>query len=235
VGHDLDDDFAVYPFRRTLVEDAPPPPLPPHRRPPERPAPNPLRLAVPLALTAFVAAIAAAATISSRGEVQHAIGQKIVPAAEAAAPVRKQAAKLVFVPDVSGLKAARAVKLLKQGKFHPRLRRVAGKPGVVLEQRPRAATQVKRAGVVVLLVGRAKPKPEPRPVAAPVVTPTVIVTSVVGLPRAVAIRALLNEGLGIRVYGVPSSKPAGTVVAQSPKSGSRARAGTYARINVAVN
>jgi beta-lactam-binding protein with PASTA domain len=96
---------------------------------------------------------------------------------------------------------------------------------------------VQRAGVVVLLVGGAKPKskPKPRPVAAPVATPTVIVTSVVGLPRAVAIRALLNEGLGVRIYGVPSRRPAGTVVAQSPKPGTRAEAGTYARINVAVN
>jgi hypothetical protein len=240
VSHDFDDDFAVYPFRRVLVEEAPdtlPPALP--RRP--RPAPpssgsTPLKLALPLALTAFVVAIAGAATISNRTEVKHAIGHEIVPAAQAAAPVRKHvtAPKLVFVPDVTGLKTAKAIKLLKQEKFHPRLRRVVGKPDVILRQKPRAATEVKRAGVVVLLAGGAKPEAQPRPVAAPVVTPTVIVASVVGLPRAVAVRALLNEGLGVRIYGVPSSRPAGTVVAQSPKSGSRAEAGTYARINVAV-
>jgi hypothetical protein len=240
VSHDFDDDFAVYPFRRALVEDHPeelPPALPRRPRPaPPRRSPTPLGLALPLALTTFLVAIAGAATITNRGEVTHAIGEQIAPAAQAA-PVRKHvtAPKLVFVPDVSGLKAARAVKLLKQAKFRPRLRRVAGAPGIVLEQRPKAATEVKRAGVVVLLVGRTKPKAKPRPVAAPVVTPTVIVTSVVGLSRDVAVRALLNEGLGIRIYGVPSSRPAGTVVAQSPRSGSRAKAGTYARINVAVN
>jgi hypothetical protein len=240
VSHDFDDDFAVYPFRRVLVEETPdelPPALPRRPRPePPRRSSNALELALPLALTAFVVAIAGAATISNRGEVQHAIGRQIVPAAQAAEPKRHRvtAPKLVFVPDVSGLEAARAVKLLKQSKFHPRLRRVVGRPGIVLEQRPKAATQVKRAGVVVLLVG-GKPKPAPRRVAAPVVTPTVIVTSVVGLSRATAIHALLNEGLGVRVYGVPSNRPAGTVVAQSPKSGSRAKTGSYARINVAVN
>jgi beta-lactam-binding protein with PASTA domain len=45
----------------------------------------------------------------------------------------------------------------------------------------------------------------------------------------------VNEGLGVRVYGVPSARPAGTVVAQSPRGGHRARTGTYVRINVAVN
>jgi beta-lactam-binding protein with PASTA domain len=99
----------------------------------------------------------------------------------------------------------------------------------VLEQRPAAATQVARAGRIVLVVGKAKAKAKPRPV----VTPTVIVTSVVGLSREVATQALLGEGLGVRVYGVRSPRQPGTVIAQSPASGSRADAGSYVRINVA--
>jgi hypothetical protein len=240
VSHDFDDDFAVYPFRRVLVEETPdelPPALPRRPRPaPRRTVPSPLKLAVPLAVTTFVVAIAGAATISNRSQVQHAIGNQIVPAAEAAAPKRRHVAqpKLVFVPDVTGLKPAKAVKLLKQMKFHPRIRRIVGKRNVILEQKPRAATEVKRAGVVVLLAGGAKPKAKPKPVVAPKVDPTVIVTSVVGLDRDTAVHALLNEGLGVRIYGVPSAQPAGTVVAQSPAPGARAKSGTYARINVAV-
>jgi hypothetical protein len=243
----VDDDFAVYPFRRQLVEDtilidplpAPrrvlPQPPPVALPAPARRSPSPLRWALPAAFAAFVVALAGTATFSHPQEVQNAIQNQIVPSAAAAAkPKRRKIAppKQHFVPDVTGLKATRATKLLKVSHFRPHVKLAVGTPGVVLEQRPKAATEVKKAGVVLLVVG--KPKPKPKPVA-PVVTPTVIVTAVVGLPRDEAVKALLNEGLGVRIYGVRSSQPAGTVVAQSPKSGSRADAGSYARINVAVN
>jgi hypothetical protein len=241
----VDDDFAVYPFRRQLVEDtilidAPPEPPPRAPAPVVRPVQprrrsNPLRWAVPTAFAAFLVAIAAAATISHPSEVQDAIQNQIVPPAEAAAKPKhpkttKQSQR--FVPDVTGLTAARAARVLKQSRFRPHVKFVVGKPGLVLEQRPKAATGVREAGVVLLVVGKAKPKPKP---VAPLVTPTVIVTAVVGLPRDEAVKALLNEGLGVRIYGVRSTRPAGSVVAQSPKGGSRADAGSYARINVAVN
>jgi hypothetical protein len=239
----VDDDFAVYPFRRQLVEETiliEPLPAPRRvlRQPPPAPArrpPSPLRWALPAAFAAFVVALAGTATISHPHEVHDAIQNQIVPPAEAAAKPRKQkTTKPVqrFVPDVTGLKATRAAKLLKARHFRPHVRLAVGTPGVVLEQRPKAAAEVKKAGVVLLVVG--KPKPRPKPVA-PVVTPTVIVTSVVGLSRDEAVKALQNEGLGVRIYGVRSMRPAGTVVAQSPRSGSRAGSGSYARINVAVN
>jgi hypothetical protein len=239
-----EDDFVVYPFRRQLVEDTvlieplrAPAPQPARPRPaprPQRPAPprgsSPLRWAIPAAVAAFLVAIAGAATISHPQEVQHAIQDQIVPAAEAAPKPRRRAIARpqLFVPDVTGLQAARAARLLKQSRFRPRVKRVVGTPGLVLSQTPKAATEVQRAGVVLLVVGKAKPKPPP------VVTPTVIVTSVVGLSRDEAVQALLNEGLGVRIYGVRSSQPAGTVVAQSPGSGSRAEAGSYARIDVSA-
>jgi hypothetical protein len=244
----MDDDFEVYPFRRQLVEETmlieampePPRAARPQPRPAAvRPAParrpaSPLRWALPAAFAAFVVALAGAATISHPHEVQHAIQDQIVPPAEAAAKPKRRAVaqpRQRFVPDVTGLKATRATKLLKQSHFRPRVKLVVGRPGLVLEQRPKAATEVEKAGVVLLVVGRAKPKPEPP---APVVAQTVIVTSVVGLSRDEAVRALQNEGLGVRIYGVRSPRPAGTVVAQSPRSGARADAGSYARINVAV-
>jgi hypothetical protein len=242
-----DDDFAVYPFRRQLVEEhtqlieAPPgpakeprPPAPalrPVARPSRRPRPSPFRIAVPVAFAAFVVAVAAAATLSGRREVEQTIQRQIVPVAEATPKPRRQVVqrRSIFVPDAVGLDRKKAVALLKEHRFRPRVKLAVGKPGRVLEQKPRAATEVKRVGVVLLVVGRAKPKP------VPVVTPTVIVTSVVGLDRNAAAQALLAEGLGVKIFGVRSGRPAGTVVAQDPRSGSRADAGSYVRINVAVN
>lgn len=250
MSHDLDDDFAVYPFRRIVVEEqtglfaapriVPPPPVP-YARPRRSPV-SPLRWAVPLAFVVFVGSLAGTAAVADRHGVKHALGDQIVPAAEAAAKPTKAAKaarhdvvrpRHLFVPDVTDLPKGRALKLLKQSKFRPHVRFAAGKPGVVLEQRPKAATEVRHAGVVVLVVGRTA-KPKPKPVARPQVTPTVIVTSVVGLPRNAAVQALLNEGLGVKIYGVPSRQAPGTVVAQSPRAGARAEAASYVRINVAV-
>jgi hypothetical protein len=230
-----EDELRAYPLRPQAYETrylAPPP----ARRQPV----NPLRAAVPLALVAFVGTLAATATLSHPREVERAIGAQIVPSAAAAQKPRRRAVappKALFVPDVTGLKAKRATTRLKQARFRPKVRFASGPAGVVLEQRPRAASELRPAGIVRLVVGRAapQPKPEPRIAVAPPPVPTVIVASVVGLPREVAAKALVNEGLGVRVYGVPSRQPAGTVVAQHPRTGTRAKAGSYARINVAVH
>lgn len=248
------DDFAVYPFRRQIVDEqtqsfppprvpyraASPPPLPPARRP-QRARANPLRLAVPVALLAFLGAVAGAATLSKADDVPNAIQPVLTPVAEAAAKPaarpHRAAVPHVFVPDVVGMKRKQAVHRLKLLHFRPHVKLVAGAPGLVLEQRPKPATALKKAGVVLVLVGRERPKPKPaaKPRPAPAPPATVIVTSVVGLPRDAATQALLSEGLGVRIYGVRSPRPAGTVVAQSPHSGSRARVATYVRINVAVH
>ncbi|HSP72454.1 MAG TPA: PASTA domain-containing protein, partial [Gaiellaceae bacterium] len=111
------------------------------------------------------------------------------------------------------------------------------KPGLVLSQRPAAAAPVRRPGRVLVTVGRAapKPRPKPRPVAPPPPAPrTAIVASVVGLDRRTAAEALLAEGYGVRVYGVPSPAPAGRVVAQSPRPGTKLAAGEYVRVNVSA-
>jgi hypothetical protein len=250
-----DDDFAVYPFRRQLVEEhtqpigpaprplaAPPRPLAqpllqapaaprPVLQPSRRPRLSPFGIALPLAFAAFVAAAAGAATLSARHQVEQTIQPPIAPVAEAVPKPRRQVVQRpsIFVPDAVGLDRKRAVALLKQHDFRPRVRFAVGKPGRVLEQKPQAATEVKRVGTVLLVVGRAKPKP------VPVATPTVIVNSVVGLERNAAAQALLAEGLGVKIFGVRSDRPAGTVVAQAPSGGARADAGSYVRINVAVS
>lgn len=245
MGADFEDEYAVYPFRRQVLEEQTGtfPALPTLRAPRRRRRRlEPLRFAVPVALVAFVAAVAGSAMVSNRHRVQQVLDTQLTPAAEAAPrPVRHTArhaeaarAKLLFVPDVTGLPAKQAAVLLKREQFRPRLRFATGKPGHVLAQRPKAATGVGKVGLVVLTVGRAAPKPKPEPRPARPIVQTVIVTSVVGLQKDVAVKALLAEGLGIRIYGVPSAKPSGTVVAQAPRGGSRERAGRYVRINVAL-
>ena len=251
-----DDDFAVWPFRRQLVDglargDGPHAPASPEATQPfhvpwqarrRRSSPGPLRLAIPTAAVTFCAAVAAAAAVGDAHDVPARLQVQIVPAAEAAAPAatpERHVLRALFVPDVVGLQRRQAVRRLSRYRFHPRVRLVPGKPGRVVGQKPRAATEVRKAGTVLVLVGHPKPKPQPeraapKLVVAPRPTPTVIVTAVVGLPQATARTALANEGLRVRVYPVPSARPAGTVVAQSPRSGRRAEAGSAVRINVAA-
>jgi hypothetical protein len=225
VGEDeraVDDDFAVWPFRRQLVDrfarddetltavGAPPFAAPSRPRventqpiefvplvAPPRPA-GPLRLAVPFALAAFCAALAGSAALSGASGVESRLDEPIVQAAAAAAqPVAKPTAKHV------SKRAARAKKAKPKRQ----------------EQLVRAKAQPKAA----------TPAPPPPPPVA-----RVIVNSVVGLPRAVASRALQAEGLGVRIYGVPSAEPAGAVVAQHPRGGAHADAGSYVRLNVSA-
>jgi beta-lactam-binding protein with PASTA domain len=65
-------------------------------------------------------------------------------------------------------------------------------------------------------------------------TGRVIVAGVVGLSRADATRTIVNEGLTPAVFEVPSSEPAGTVVAQAPAGGTRIEAGSPVRVNVSA-
>jgi beta-lactam-binding protein with PASTA domain len=62
----------------------------------------------------------------------------------------------------------------------------------------------------------------------------VIVAGVVGLTRADAMRTLANENLTPAVHEVPSSEPAGTVVAQAPAGGMRLEPHAQVRINVST-
>jgi hypothetical protein len=257
----LDDDesFAVWPFRRQLVDrfaqhDAAPPAAwledtqpftPPWLAPAPPPArPGGLRFALPAALATFFVALAGTAAIANRDGVQQQLSAQIVPAAEAAPPPavkrRPQAAHRaaarhasLFVPDVVGLKRQQAAALLGKKRFAVRVVLAKGKPGLVVAQKPKAATRLARPGRVVLTVGRPKPKPKPKRVAPPAPTPKVIVASVVGLSRPTAVAALRNLRLDVRVYAVPSAKPRGTVVAQSLRSGTRVESGSAIRVNVA--
>lgn len=248
--HDLDDEFLVWPFRRQLVDEtalsdertvhlvrrAPvlpaPPPAPPRRR-----ALSPLRVAGPVGATVFVLAAAGAAAL---GGADDSTRLGAAPVAAAVTPALRTHTRVqrdpLFVPDVRGLKLKTALRHLRARRFRPVLRyRSGAKPGLVLSQRPAAAAPVRRPGRVVVTVGRAVPKPKPRPVAPPLPAPrTAIVASVVGLDRRTAAEALLAEGYGVRIYGVPSPAPVGRVVAQSPRPGTTLAAGAYVRVNVSA-
>lgn len=245
---ELDDctDFLVYPFRRQLVDEtrlaeetlvriARPAPPPAPRRASRGGVPV-LRLALPVAASVFVLAAGGAAALSARdGTAELAAA----PVAAAATPAQPQRAHVVrpttlFVPDVQGLKRQAALKTLRAHHFRPVLAKRPGPAGVVVAQRPAAATPVRRAGRVVVYVGAPRARPKPAPAATPAPAPLAVVASVVGLDRHAAASALLAEGYGVRIYGVPSPQALDRVVSQSPAPGTRLARGAYVRINVAA-
>lgn len=66
----------------------------------------------------------------------------------------------------------------------------------------------------------------------PHVSRMVVVPGVVGFSRARAVSLLSSLGLHVRTEQVASSRPAGTVVAQDPGSGEKARRGTGVRLEI---
>ena len=93
------------------------------------------------------------------------------------------------------------------------------KAGIVVSQKPDAGAKLDEGGTVTLVVSKGG-KP-------------VIVPDVVGATSADATSKLEAVGLKANVVAVPSSKPAGTVVAQSPAPGKDATTGDTVRLNVA--
>lgn len=125
----------------------------------------------------------------------------------------------VAVPDVKGLAAADAVRRLSQAGLKAQTNQVtATQPaGTVVSQRP-ASGRAPRGSTVTINVSRG--------------SATVAVPSVVGQPRADATSAVTSAGLTPRIAIVPSTRPKGTVVAQSPAGGTKAAKGATVRLNV---
>jgi eukaryotic-like serine/threonine-protein kinase len=128
----------------------------------------------------------------------------------------------VEVPDVVGLPVARASARLRSAALQPRAQNVAStKPkGRVFRQVPEARAEVARSSTVVLLVSSG-----PRVANVP---------DVVGLSTEAATARLSEAGFPTRVDRVPASDPDGTVVAQDPAGGTRARRGRAVRISVSI-
>ena len=128
----------------------------------------------------------------------------------------------VPVPNVIGLKEAEAVERLESAKFEAKVERVfAGAPkGEVVDQQPQSGEQVATGSVVTVKVSKGKnTKPVP---------------DVIGLQEDEATAKLRESGFEPRVFDVPASDPAGTVVAQEPQPGANAPPDSSVRINVST-
>ncbi len=128
----------------------------------------------------------------------------------------------VAMPDVTGMAAADAVKALAARKLVPTLQQVDSQeaPGTVLAQSPAPRKRAKPGTSVTLQVAKGHA--------------SVAVPDVTGHSAEDAANDLKNAGLSAKLARVPSSQPAGTVVAQSPPAGTKLARGSAVRLNVAA-
>jgi beta-lactam-binding protein with PASTA domain len=125
------------------------------------------------------------------------------------------------VPKVVGIRYQSAVFQLKEAKLASRLvRRAAAKPrGIVVGQGPKAGATAPQGTLVTLVVSNGPPG--------------VKMPDVVGLAASDAVKALQARKLAPALEQVASQQAPGTVVAQEPKAGARAKPGTKVVLRVA--
>lgn len=126
----------------------------------------------------------------------------------------------VEVPDVVGQKTAVALRRLQRAGLRARAQEVQSrKPrGIVLRQVPEAGTEAPRGSAAVVVVSAGAQLAN--------------VPDVVGLSTDAATAQLTRAGFRTQVQEVPGTEAEGTVVAQSPRGGTRAQRGRVVRINV---
>jgi beta-lactam-binding protein with PASTA domain len=126
----------------------------------------------------------------------------------------------VEVPTVTGIAATDATAKLTALGLRTRTTAVTSSQpaGSVVDQAPRAGAKAPKGSLVVLSVAKAPP---------------VAVPNVVGRPEGDAIAAIESVDLRANSVPVPSPRPAGEVVAQSPAAGAKVDKGSAVRINVA--
>lgn len=129
----------------------------------------------------------------------------------------------VAVPKLVGLAAADAVQQLQAKGLTAKLRQAAAHaaPGTVVGQSPQPGKRAKRGTAVQLTVAKG--------------AAAVAVPDFTGQSQADATKTLRQQGLVAHVVDVPSSQPAGTVVAQSPAAGTKVQQGSTVRLNVAAS
>jgi beta-lactam-binding protein with PASTA domain len=125
------------------------------------------------------------------------------------------------VPGVVGVRVQSAQFQLQQAKLASKVvHKAATKPkGIVLDQAPKAGTTVPQGTKVTLVVSNGPPG--------------VAMPDVVGLAAADAVNALQARKLTPTLQQKPSQEAPGTVLAQSPKAGARAKPGTNVILQVA--
>ncbi len=128
--------------------------------------------------------------------------------------------KPLVVQQYTGIVESRAVSLILDDGFDPKVRRVPNgeqPAGIVFEQSPVEGTGLARGGIVTILVSTGKKN--------------VDVPDVVGEQLTDAVATLTRAGLTAKSVGVPSDKPSGTVTGQDPRSGTSLVEGATVRIN----
>jgi beta-lactam-binding protein with PASTA domain/predicted Ser/Thr protein kinase len=128
--------------------------------------------------------------------------------------------KPLVVKQYTGIVESRAVDLILEDGFEPKVRRVASSEqpaGIVFEQSPVEGTALAKGGIVTILVSTGKK--------------FVSVPDVVGKQLTDAVATLTRAGLVARSVGVSSEKPSGTVTAQDPRAGTSLVEGASVRIN----
>ena len=130
----------------------------------------------------------------------------------------------VAVPDVVGDPASQATRRLRNADLRPETRLVTSSraPGTVVKQTPSAGNRLASGGVVTLDVAKARP------------VVTVRVPQLVGRTVPEAKQSLRSVALGSSVTTVSSSKPAGTVLSQSPAAGAKVRRGSVVSLLVST-
>jgi beta-lactam-binding protein with PASTA domain len=126
------------------------------------------------------------------------------------------------VPDVTSLPLQQAQERLTNAGFQSEVKRVASSrpKDIVVEQSPVAGVTAVRGTTVMLNVSSgAKP---------------VVVPQVVGQTQGSAVNALTSVGLKPVLHNVPSTRPAGTVVAQKPAAGKEVDKGSKVTLNVST-
>jgi eukaryotic-like serine/threonine-protein kinase len=208
-----------------IVEEAPPGPPPLPGAPLEEPPPNRELWPWLLVLLGLVLAGIAAAYLISRDKNKHTqptTQATTVAQTVAALPQAKPTPAVVeaTVPNVVGLQAPAALNKLTEAGLTGITRGVfSDKPkNEVVGQEPAATTKVKKDSTVTLDVSKGKK--------------SIPVPDVVGQNTAAAIETVKAQGFKAKVVRVPSSEPAGQVVAQAPPSGKNAPGSSTVRLNV---
>jgi beta-lactam-binding protein with PASTA domain len=178
------------------------------------------------------------ASNTSRGTVlsqSPAAGAKI---AKGSTVVIKISRGLVSIPDVIGQERDTAVAAIKAAGLVPQVFRVpsAQPKNTVIAESPQPGRRVSGGSKVRLNVsagqpGNAVPPPPPAGSTKPA---TVTVPEVRSRPQEEAQRVLNSAGLKAGVVYVPSEQAEGTVVSQSPDSGTTQKRGIRIQLNVSL-
>ena len=175
-------------------------------------------------------------TVSQRRESEQEVGVVLAQRPKAGERLEEGATiritvssgeEATLIPNVVGDRRDDAVAALEDAGFEAEANEAfAERPkGVVVAQKPAAGEELDEGGVVTLTVSKGPRPEEAQPVAVP---------DVVGQRSSDAVAALRESGLTARLVTVPSSEPAGVVVAQSPTAGAELDEGRAVRLNVSA-